>query len=318
MATISLRVRSKEGTHLLKDVPISLTFAELQDIIQEKTHINKATQKILAGYPPQHASHPGTTSIGEIFKNGDVITVEENATQSSTSTSQVSPIPSAPLSTTTTIDPVVQHSNVDAEGTMVRRKMADDNSCLFNAVGYVLEGRSRSHSSQLRQLIAKLVQADPITYDVAFLGKTNADYAQWIQESNHWGGAIELALIAQHYRTEISAFDIITKKMYCYGEGSGYSSRVYLIYDGIHYDSLAYNPMASGPEDFDITVFNPQDTAAQGKAAALVNDLHAKGQFTDMAKFQLLCTDCNTALKGEKEAAQHAMATGHGNFVEKR
>lgn len=30
-------------------------------------------------------------------------------------------------------------------------------------------------------------------------------------------GAIELSVLSQHYQTEISAFDVSTKKMYCYG-----------------------------------------------------------------------------------------------------
>jgi len=148
------------------------------------------------------------------------------------------------------------------------------------------------------------------------LGKENAKYANWILDTKHWGGAIELSILAQHYQTEIAAFDIATLKMYCYGEGSSYKQRVYLLYDGIHYDALALNPLEDGPEEFDITVFSPINDNAKRKAEELIHQYHNEHQYTDVAGFRLLCTQCNTILRGEKEAALHATKSGHGNFVE--
>jgi hypothetical protein len=43
---------------------------------------------------------------------------------------------------------------------LVRRIIASDNSCLFNAVGYVTEGR-RDRAAALRGVIAKTVAGDP-------------------------------------------------------------------------------------------------------------------------------------------------------------
>ena len=39
---------------------------------------------------------------------------------------------------------------------VVRRKVDDDNSCLFSAVGYVMEG-SRSHATKLRQAWVRMI-----------------------------------------------------------------------------------------------------------------------------------------------------------------
>lgn len=47
--------------------------------------------------------------------------------------------------------------------------------------------------------------ADPITYHEAFLEKTNAEYCAWIVDPLRWGGAIELAILSEHYAREIAA-----------------------------------------------------------------------------------------------------------------
>ena len=38
---------------------------------------------------------------------------------------------------------------------------------------------------------------DPDQYTDGFLGKPNAEYCQWIQDSQKWGGAIELAILSR-------------------------------------------------------------------------------------------------------------------------
>ncbi|DBA66210.1 TPA: hypothetical protein ACH3X2_002587 [Trebouxia sp. C0005] len=121
---------------------------------------------------------------------------------------------------------------------VVRRKVDDDNSCLFSAVGYVMEG-TRSHATKLRRVIADAVAADPFTYNDGFLGKSNAEYRKWILDPKKWGGAIELSIFARHFAREIAAYDIQTKRCDVYGQGEGYRERVMLIYDGLHYDALA-------------------------------------------------------------------------------
>jgi ubiquitin thioesterase OTU1 len=51
-------------------------------------------------------------------------------------------------------------------------------SCLFNAVGYVME-HTRTKASELRSLIAAVVASDPETYNEAFLGKPNDEYCRY-------------------------------------------------------------------------------------------------------------------------------------------
>ncbi|KAG0469611.1 hypothetical protein HPP92_016311 [Vanilla planifolia] len=68
---------------------------------------------------------------------------------------------------------------VSMEGVVVRRVIPSDNSCLFNAVGYVMD-HDKHRAQELRQVIAMTVASDPIKYNEAFLGKPNEIYCAWI------------------------------------------------------------------------------------------------------------------------------------------
>lgn len=201
---------------------------------------------------------------------------------------------------------------------VVRRKVDDDNSCLFSAVGYVMEG-SRSHATKLRRVIADAVAADPFTYNDGFLGKSNAEYRKWILDPKKWGGAIELSIFARHFAREIAAYDIQTKRCDVYGQGEGYPERVMLIYDGLHYDALALAAFKDAPEELDVTITEQASQQAAGIArasAALTDEANKARQFTDTASFTLRCGTCKIGVKGEKDALEHAKTTGHANFSE--
>ena len=59
-----------------------------------------------------------------------------------------------------------------AGGSLHRRVVPADNSCLFNSVGYVCDGdRHLSSAARLRKLVADAVVADPVQYSDAILGK---------------------------------------------------------------------------------------------------------------------------------------------------
>ncbi|MQL96897.1 hypothetical protein Taro_029577 [Colocasia esculenta] len=72
------------------------------------------------------------------------------------------------------------------EGSVVRRVIPSDNSCLFNAVGYVME-HNKHKAPELRQVIAATVASDPTKYNEAFLGKPNPEYVEWILDPEKWG-----------------------------------------------------------------------------------------------------------------------------------
>jgi len=309
---INLRVRSKTGVENLR-LESSMPFFDFQNLIQQKTNIPNLNQKILYGFPPKALDLSNTSApISTFLANGDTLTVEDIAT--ATQSQQQQYTYSQPINNQGTHQ--TSSSSNQGTGYAVRRKTEDDNSCLFSAVAYVLENKNRSKGMSLRNIIAYNVKEDPYNFNEGVLGQTNEEYCRWIQNSKNWGGAIELSILCNHYKVEIAAFDISTKIMYCYGEDQSYSKRVYLIYDGIHYDALAIASSPYGSESSDITIFNRNDENALKKLQKLVEDENKAGKFTDTSNFTLLCLNCNKTLKGEKEAALHAGQTGHGNFTE--
>lgn len=140
---------------------------------------------------------------------------------------------------------------------------------------------------------------------------------RWIQDSAHWGGAIELSVLARALNLQIGAVDIITQRLDVYGSDlESPTDRVYLLYDGIHYDAAALAPQEGAPEDFDTTRFACATDGAEASVRALAARAHAARQYTDTANFTLRCLVCQKGIKGENEAREHAKATGHQNFGE--
>ncbi|CAN6230420.1 unnamed protein product, partial [Urochloa humidicola] len=191
----------------------------------------------------------------------------------------------------------------EMEGAIVRRVIPSDNSCLFNAVGYVME-HNRNKASELRQVIAATVASDPVKFNEVFLGKPNEAYCAWILDPEKWGGAIELSILSEYYGREIAAYDIQTTRCDLYGQEKNYSERVMLIYDGLHYDALAMSPAEGAPEEFDQTIFpvnhNRSIGPAEGLALNLVKEAQRKRSYTDTANFTLRCGVCQIGVIGQK------------------
>jgi len=212
-----------------------------------------------------------------------------------------------------------QHGSVGkGGGVIVRRVVDDDNSCLFNALAYVWAG-TRADGGALRGQVVECIRSDPAEFNEGFLGKTPEAYCRWILDRDHWGGAIELYALATHLQVEIAAYDATSNREDVYGQGKGYDTLVCLVYDGIHYDALAVSPYAGAPEREDATRFSTRSGEAERArrlARQFCAQLHADKKFTDTASFALRCSICRAGLKGEREATEHARATGHGRFEE--
>ncbi|AQK60465.1 OTU-like cysteine protease family protein [Zea mays] len=199
------------------------------------------------------------------------------------------------------------------DGVVVRRVIPSDNSCLFNAVGYVME-HNRNKASELRQLpfssplcskvIAATVAGDPEKFNEVFLGKPNEAYCAWILDPEKWGGAIELSILSEYYGREIAAYDIQTTRCDLYGQEKNYSERAMLIYDGLHYDALAMSPAEGAPEEFDQTIFPVNHDRsigpAEGLALNLVREAQRKRSYTDTANFTLRCGVCQIGVIGQQ------------------
>lgn len=276
---------------------------------------------VLNGFPPKQVIADDGEKASNYFRSGDTITVRSStsgSTQKQQSSSAPAPAraPAVPASGTTTTggssgNNATTSDSIAAHGEFVMREVPDDNSCLFRAVNGLL-GSSQRSPAPLREIVANAVRANPITYNEAFLGRSNASYCEWILGSNAWGGAIELGILARRHRIEIGAFDLKTMRMDRYGEGEGFDTIGYLIYDGIHYNYLALR-LAVGA---DVTQFEPSDALAMQKARDVCMIAHQAQRYTDTQNFRIMCDICGIRLKGEKEVVEHANSTGHGKFSE--
>ncbi|RLN59768.1 hypothetical protein BBJ28_00003692 [Nothophytophthora sp. Chile5] len=103
------------------------------------------------------------------------------------------------------------------------------------------------------------ILTDPEQYSEVFLGRPVYEYCAWIQDDKSWGGEIELSILSTHYKVEMVVFDVTSMSRLCYGEDQGFTQRMFLLYDGIHYDLVVESPSATAPERQDVTLFSIND-----------------------------------------------------------
>eukprot|EP00892_Ulva_mutabilis_P003196 jgi/Ulvmu1/12878/UM098_0066.1 len=311
MPAITLRIRGPNGMATIRDLTADVTLEEFQQKVFTACGVGPAQQQFKAGFPPRKLELQGLTIADLKLNSGETLILERCSMER-----QVQ-IDSACINNSRGPGTSVAGMLPDGRA-VVSRIIASDNSCLFNAVAYNLE-RTRSAARQLRQVVRDTVEADPFTFNDGMLGKDNRMYQDWIMNMDHWGGPIELVILARHFRCEIAAFDIRTKRCDIYGQEEQYGSRCMLMYDGLHYDALVVAAVPDAPEEVDCTVFDPAAPDADQimrAAEDLICSLHAQRKFTDTANFTLRCGTCLIGLKGETEAVEHAKSTGHTNFQE--
>jgi hypothetical protein len=309
-----------------------MSVRRLRTLIEEKANIPADRQQLLVGYPPAAAGDDYCCKDGETIivtdrGGGDSISVSDVGREASTS--QAASAVHAPGPALDARAPLVHtpgpalnawapgapaQGSVDAVA--ISHKIPADNNCLFAALIFVmhLDGTT---PQELREAVKRCVLADPVSFPEAILGMEPAKYADWITAKDHWGGEIEMTILSKHLRKQIAAFDIISQRVFVYGEADGFDELVGVLYDGIHFDSVVVIPCKDVPIEFGTTIFQPAEHEtflALGRR--LAQDAHAARAFTDTAKFTLRCLDCQTGLVGERGAQEHAKSTGHINFSE--
>jgi len=165
----------------------------------------------------------------------------------------------------------------------------------------------------MRDFIAKTVKNDPETFNDAILGKSTNAYCDWIRNPSSWGGCIELSVLAKYYKKEICVADIRTGRIDRFGEDQNYMTRVFIIYDGIHFDPLYLQLEGCGRVQ---TVFSTQDDVVMTQVSDLTDEAKRAKKFTNVENFKLRCLVCQSPLEGQVAAQNHAEKTGHINFGE--
>jgi len=183
-------------------------------------------------------------------------------------------------------------------------QMPDDNSCLFHGLVYLLD--PFKPPSALRQMVATEVRGNPVKWDAATLGKTPNEYVDYILDPIRWGGQVELAIMSSAYKAEIGVMEVQSGRCDVYGEGSGYTRRVYLLHSGIHFDAVQFGEARAVP---------PSGFADAEAARRLAAERRSSGQFVDQDSMKLRCKICGFIAVGDYEARAHAGGTGHKEFA---
>ena len=230
-----------------------------------------------------------------------------------------------------------------------RRIIPSDNSCLFNAAAFLLMGKrgsaraastsAGSPAQELREVVVRHVRDNPGRWTPAVLGKSHEAYIAWIRDLKHWGGSIEMEILAAHFDCELVAVDIETLRPYFHGKHSGTRKRAFLLYSGVHYDAISFvapevariqdGRARIASEEMDVTTVEVRSGANGGGGddddhgglelcLALAQELQRNGQFTNLAQFKVQCLVCLQKFRGQAECVAHATQTGHQNFGEFR
>ena len=101
----------------------------------------------------------------------------------------------------------------EEEPRMVIRIIADDNSCLFNAVAYVLASQPLLTSSQLRTIVADCILSNPYHFTRPSLNNRLKIMCNGYSLENSWGGAIELGILAEWFDVQIASVDVQTGRI---------------------------------------------------------------------------------------------------------
>lgn len=212
------------------------------------------------------------------------------------------------------VAPTESGPNGDFNGILLKKVVPADNSCLFTSIRFVLNGKVDNEGSEMmRHIIAQEVAADPQSYNDAVLGKSNAEYCAWIQKADSWGGAIEVSILSNYYGIEIDVVDIQNAIINRFGEDKNFGLRVFLLFDGIHYDPLYMETSQSAAP---ATIFPVEELGVYQQAEQLANEAQSSRQYTNVDKFTLRCMQCDVRLVGQVQAQEHAKQTGHKRFGE--
>jgi ubiquitin thioesterase OTU1 len=317
-----IRIRGPSGQFAIT-LAEGATVGDLRNAIIEKTGLTAYDVKY--GYPPkpislEHAETDQKLVELEIQLDREqlIISAKDGPPEPSgkkEDTSSYARQSSPKLSLSRKQNPVAEDTpkvpSPEHGGLFVLRVMPDDNSCLFRAISTALLP-GEDTMVELRSAVAETIQNNPDEYSSAVLEQPPDDYCRWIKNETSWGGAIEISILSKHFDVEICSIDLGNLRVDRFNEGQ--SRRCFLVYSGIHYDTITLSPGENVSPEFDTTVFPASDSLALEKALALCKLLQERNYYTDVAAFRLHCNDCGAIIVGQQGAKGHTTQTGHRDF----
>jgi ubiquitin thioesterase OTU1 len=194
----------------------------------------------------------------------------------------------------------------------IRREVDADNSCLFSSIGYLIDRANFNEETALRfrQAIVDYLLDDK--FEANLLDQPKDNYIEFIQNPKNWGGALEVKMFSEIFQIQIVCIDVKTNRADIYGEDKNYSQRIYLLYNGIHYDPLVMNLDVDVDSLTDITIFDSNDTNTFELMKYLLLEYKKQGDYVEFNSLE--CNDCGIKFVNENDALDHSLNYDHWNF----
>lgn len=197
----------------------------------------------------------------------------------------------------------------------IRRYVDADNSCLFTSIAYLSDRKNfnDTSSSIYRNMIVEYLFNNE--FDESLLELPKEDYINEIANPSKWGGGIEIKIFSEILKLEIAVVDVQTKRIDVFGQDKNYTSRIYVLYNGIHYDALVMNFDENSDPESDVTIFDSEDEKISTKFKNFISKFNKNKDFFDISSLKSLeCIDCKEQFINEEHATNHAKKTSHWNF----
>ncbi len=209
------------------------------------------------------------------------------------------------------INPMEYYSQTD-DLQPIRREVDADNSCLFSSVAYLMDRANFGESSSLkfRNIIVEYLLDNE--FDANLLDQPKEQYIDFIQDTKNWGGALEVKMFSEIFRKQIVCIDVKTNRADIYGEDKKYDQRIYLLYNGVHYDPLVMNFDIGADPTTDITIFDSTDQEVFELMKCLLLEYKNQGDFVEF--YSMECNCCKEKFKNENEALDHSINYQHWDF----
>jgi len=200
-------------------------------------------------------------------------------------------------------------------GIPIRRYVDADNSCLFSSIAYLIDKKNFNESSSIiyRNMIVEYLCNNEFEESLLDLPK-NA-YINDIGNPTRWGGGIEIKIFTEILKIEIAIVDVQTNRIDLFGQDKNFENRIFILYNGIHYDPLVINFDEAADQESDLTIFKTSDNDTLNTFKNFAKKFTNSGDFVDIGKFMSLeCDDCKQKFINEESATNHAKKTEHWNF----
>ena len=190
---------------------------------------------------------------------------------------------------------------------MMVKYINPDNSCLFAAIHYA-ENQKFGSISYLREQVANYIVANPYKFPEQALGRSPDEYVEWIMEKDTWGGEVELIILAEFIEKEIAVINTNPWNHHIFGQGQNYRKRIYLLYNGAHYNLIVRN-FSWGPVDMDVTIFRAESETNLNAALQAAEKFML--QNGDNENIVFYCRNCEVTFVGKSKATAHGQETHH-------